>query len=94
MQSPRVRFPDDSNIFPEESIHRTMLGLKVGLTRNDRSEQDLDSYNEGTHGTRTDKRELGHRSLPGVGQPEASRIMTQALPYFSSLGICRLGSKR
>lgn len=58
---PRVRFPDDSNIFPEASIHRTMLGLKVGLTRNDRSEQDLDSYNEGTHGTRSDKRELGHR---------------------------------
>ena len=56
-----MRFPDDSNVFPEESIHRTMLGLKVGLTRNDRSEQDLDSYNEGTHGTRSDKRELGHR---------------------------------
>lgn len=58
---PRVRFPDDSNVFPEESIHRTILGLKVGLTRNDRSEQDLDSYNEGTHGARSDKRELGHR---------------------------------
>lgn len=59
---PRVRFPDDSNVFPEESIHRTMLrGLNVGLTRNDRSEQDLDSYNEGTHGARSDKRELGHR---------------------------------
>lgn len=58
---PRVRFPDDSNIFPEESIHRTMLGLNVGLTRNDRSEQDLDSYTEGIHGVRTDKRELGHR---------------------------------
>lgn len=58
----RVRFPDDLTIFPEESIHRTIFGLNVGLTRNDRSEQDLDSYyNEGTHGTRTDKRELGHR---------------------------------
>lgn len=57
-----MRFPDDPNVFPEESIiHRTMLGLNVGLTRNDRSEQDLDSYNEGTHGARSDKRELGHR---------------------------------
>ncbi|XP_011866695.1 PREDICTED: cytosolic purine 5'-nucleotidase isoform X1 [Vollenhovia emeryi] len=60
-KGPRVRFPDDSNVFPEESIHRAMLGLNVGLTRNDRSEQDLDSYNEGTHGARSDKRELGHR---------------------------------
>ncbi|XP_070152649.1 cytosolic purine 5'-nucleotidase isoform X7 [Polyergus mexicanus] len=60
-KGPRVRFPDDSNVFPEESIHRTILGLKVGLTRNDRSEQDLDSYNVGIHGARTDKRELGHR---------------------------------
>ncbi|TGZ37725.1 Cytosolic purine 5'-nucleotidase [Temnothorax longispinosus] len=65
--SQRLRFPDDSNVFPEESIHRTMLGrtmlgLNVGLTRNDRSEQDLDSYYiEGTHGARSDKRELGHR---------------------------------
>ncbi|XP_071570332.1 cytosolic purine 5'-nucleotidase isoform X7 [Temnothorax nylanderi] len=59
---PRLRFPDDSNVFPEESIHRTMLGLNVRLTRNDRSEQDLDSYIEGTaHGARSDKRELGHR---------------------------------
>lgn len=31
------------------------------MTRNDRSEQDLDSYNEGGYIIRTDKRELGHR---------------------------------
>jgi hypothetical protein len=32
-----------------------------GLKRNDRSEQDLDSFNEGNQGLRTDKRELSHR---------------------------------
>ena len=39
----------------------TPLNHGVAMTRNDRSEQDLDSYNEGGHGLRTDKRELGHR---------------------------------
>ncbi|KAK9301685.1 hypothetical protein QLX08_006094 [Tetragonisca angustula] len=62
----KVRFPDESNVFYEESFYRSMLGNPlnhgvVGMIRNDRSEQDLDSYNEGGHGLRTDKRELGHR---------------------------------
>ncbi|KAK1135451.1 hypothetical protein K0M31_000046 [Melipona bicolor] len=61
----KVRFPDESNLFYEESFYRSMLGTPlnhgVAMTRDDRSEQDLDSYNEGGHGLRTDKRELGHR---------------------------------
>ncbi|XP_014233853.1 cytosolic purine 5'-nucleotidase isoform X1 [Trichogramma pretiosum] len=32
-----------------------------GIRRNDRSEQDLDSFNEGAYGLRSDKRELSHR---------------------------------
>ena len=52
---------------PEESLHRAMENLALqlppgmGLKRNDRSEHDFDSYNEGVHVLRTDKRELGHR---------------------------------
>nr|KAF7432014.1 hypothetical protein H0235_004938 [Vespula pensylvanica] len=34
---------------------------RIDLSRNDRNENDLDSYNEGTHGMWSDKRELGHR---------------------------------
>ncbi|XP_015181023.1 PREDICTED: cytosolic purine 5'-nucleotidase isoform X2 [Polistes dominula] len=60
-----IRFPQDETIFPEESLHRNILGFNfsrtVGLNRNDRSENDLESYNEGTQGTWSDKRELGHR---------------------------------
>ncbi|CAD1478709.1 unnamed protein product, partial [Heterotrigona itama] len=68
-----VQLPDDSNdvfynfrlsIERGELFYRPMLGNPlnhgVAMTRNDRSEQDLDSYNEGGHGLRTDKRELGH----------------------------------
>ncbi|KAI4502222.1 hypothetical protein M0802_002904 [Mischocyttarus mexicanus] len=61
----RIRFPQDETIFPEESFHRNILGFNlphtINLNRNDRSENDLESYNEGTQETRSDKRELGHR---------------------------------
>lgn len=62
----KVRFPDESSVFPVESFQPSLLGFDLNpgirLTRNDRSEQDLDCYNEGNgHGARTDKRELGHR---------------------------------
>ncbi|KOC71013.1 hypothetical protein WH47_04999 [Habropoda laboriosa] len=60
----KVRFPDESNIY-EESFHRSMLGFplssEITMTRNDRSEQDLDTYNEGCYSIQTDTRELGHR---------------------------------
>ncbi|XP_076651367.1 5' nucleotidase B isoform X6 [Halictus rubicundus] len=62
----KVQFPDEPNIFSGGSFHPSMLGFdlnpRIRMTRNDRSEQDLDCYNEGNRqGVRTDKRELGHR---------------------------------
>lgn len=60
-----MQFLKDMNVFPEESLHRAMLGLRlptaIDLTRNDLSEQDLDTFIEGMQNLRTDKRELGHR---------------------------------
>ncbi|XP_060824376.1 cytosolic purine 5'-nucleotidase isoform X4 [Bombus pascuorum] len=59
----KVRLPDESNIFYEESFYRSVLGFPLNhgieMTKNNCSEQDLDNYNES--GLRTDKRELGHR---------------------------------
>ncbi|XP_071866756.1 5' nucleotidase B isoform X9 [Bombus fervidus] len=59
----KVRLPDESNIFYEESFYRSVLGSSLNhgieMTKNNCSEQDLDNYNES--GLRTDKRELGHR---------------------------------
>ncbi|XP_033203246.1 cytosolic purine 5'-nucleotidase isoform X6 [Bombus vosnesenskii] len=59
----KVRFPDESNIFYEESFYRSVFGSPLNhgieMTKNNCSEQDLDNYNESV--LRTDKRELGHR---------------------------------
>ncbi|XP_068978306.1 cytosolic purine 5'-nucleotidase isoform X4 [Bombus flavifrons] len=59
----KVRFPDESNIFYEESFYRSVFGSPLNhgieMTKNNCSEQDLDNYNESA--LRTDKRELGHR---------------------------------
>ncbi|KZC05989.1 Cytosolic purine 5'-nucleotidase [Dufourea novaeangliae] len=65
----KVRFTDESSIFHGGTLESSLLGFdlnpRIRLTRNDRSEQDLDNYNEGSscygYGTITDKRELGHR---------------------------------
>ncbi|KOX72744.1 hypothetical protein WN51_00684 [Melipona quadrifasciata] len=51
----------------------TPLNHGVAMTRDDRSEQDLDSYNEGGHGLRTDKRELGHRVYSEDREMEITR---------------------
>ncbi|KAF7410104.1 hypothetical protein HZH68_004485 [Vespula germanica] len=63
--SQRIRFPQDETVFPEELLNSNILGFnlphRIDLSRNDRNENDLDSYNEGTHGMWSDKRELGHR---------------------------------
>ncbi|XP_043268675.1 cytosolic purine 5'-nucleotidase isoform X2 [Venturia canescens] len=61
----RMRLSKDEN--PEQSLHRAVENLAlqlpagIGLKRNDRSELEFDSYNEGVHALRTDKRELSHR---------------------------------
>ncbi|XP_029044398.2 cytosolic purine 5'-nucleotidase isoform X2 [Osmia bicornis bicornis] len=61
----KVRFPDELNIFHEESYHQSMFNFPLDtgmrMTRNELSKQYLDSYNEVNYGIRTDKRELGHR---------------------------------
>ncbi|XP_046591691.1 cytosolic purine 5'-nucleotidase isoform X3 [Neodiprion lecontei] len=61
-------FRDNPGSLTGNLFHQAMLGLNlspssnVGLTRNDRSEQDLDCFTEGDqHRLRTDKREIAHR---------------------------------
>ncbi|KAF7405154.1 hypothetical protein HZH66_004060 [Vespula vulgaris] len=63
----RIRFPQDETVFPEELLNSNILGFnlphRIDLSRNDRNENDLDSYNEGTHRMWSDKRELGHSNV-------------------------------
>ncbi|XP_012259979.1 cytosolic purine 5'-nucleotidase isoform X2 [Athalia rosae] len=61
----RAYFRESLTSFPDNFLRQAMLGLNLpsssGLTRNDRSEQDLDCFTEGDQRMRTDKREIAHR---------------------------------
>ncbi|OXU19410.1 hypothetical protein TSAR_004076 [Trichomalopsis sarcophagae] len=57
----RVHFDAEPNTLEQRMIDNMSKQISLGLKRNDRSEQDLDSFNEGNQGQRSDKRELSHR---------------------------------
>ncbi|XP_011495678.1 PREDICTED: cytosolic purine 5'-nucleotidase [Ceratosolen solmsi marchali] len=57
----RVHFHEEVESLNKKIINNMLNEKYSGLRRNDRSEQDLDSFNEGNQGLRSDKRELSHR---------------------------------